>query len=309
MPDLRRISGQALSRLSFGTVQFGIAVGETASAEMHSACREAGIGFFDTGFLHSEGGSGEIAGRLVAPEREDVFIATKCGCHGACRPRGDGEFGAGRKRPGLETVNLPYLHSWDGETPLEETFETLAGYREDGSVRAFGVPDFAAWQVMKARDVARGLGGETQFLRPMYYLVQRQAEVEILPKAVAEELAACPCAPPGGGLLTGKCASGETGRLASNDTHANCYGFDWMHEAVANLVKIAEEVGAAPATLAAAWVARHPGVWGSIISAWSTAQPAPSLAAIDFEIDDAPHARLSALSPAPPPATDRLEEA
>ena len=87
------------------------------------------------------------------------------------------------------------------------------------------------------------------------------------------------------------------------------YGFDWKHEAVAKLVKFAEEAGTAPATLAVAWVARHPGVWGPIASARSAERLAPSLAAIDFEVDDAFHARLSALSPAPPSATDRLEEA
>ena len=309
MPDLRTISGQALSRFSFGTMQFGGAAGEAASAEMYSACREAGINFFDTAFLYSEGRSEEISGRLVAPERDDVFIATKCGYHGACRSRIEEEFGASRKRLGLETVDLLYLHRWDGETPLEETFETLARCQEDGSVRAFGVSNFAAWQVMKAREVARGLGMEIQFLQPMYNLVKRQVEVEILPMAIAEELAVCPYSPLGGGLLTGKYASGETGRLTTSDIYATRYGFGWMHEAVAKLVEIAGEVGAAPATLAVAWIARHPGIWGPIVSARSTEQLAPSLAAIDFVIDDALHARLSALSPAPPPATDRLEEA
>ncbi len=309
MPDLRTISGQALSRFSFGTMQFGGAADEAASAEMYSACREAGINFFDTAFLYSEGRSEEIAGRLVAPERDDVFIATKCGYHGACRSRIEKEFGASRKRLGMETVDLLYLHRWDGDTPLEETFEAVARYMEDGSVRAFGVSNYAAWQVMKAREVARGLGVEIQFLQPMYNLVKRQAEVEILQMAIAEELAVCPYSPLGGGLLTGKYAAGETGRLTTSDIYATRYGFEWMHEAVARLVEIAEEVGAAPATLAVAWVARHPGIWGPIVSAKSTEQLAPSLAAIEFRIDDALHARLSALSPAPPPATDRLEEA
>ncbi len=309
MPDLKTISGQALSKFSFGTMQFGGAADETASAEMYAACRAAGINFFDTAFLYSEGRSEEISGRLLASERDDVFIATKCGYHGACRSRIEEEFGASRRRLGLETVDLLYLHRWDGETPLEETFETLGVYIEDGSVRAFGVSNYAAWQVMKARDVARGLGVEIQFLQPMYNLVKRQAEVELLPMAIAEGLAACPYSPLGGGLLTGKYASGGTGRLTTSDMYATRYGFEWMHKSVARLVKIAEEVDVAPATLAVAWVARHPGVCGPIVSAKSTEQLAPSLAAIDLEIDDALHARLSALSPTPPPATDRLEEA
>lgn len=140
------MSGQALSRFSLGTMQFGGAADESASAKMHAACREAGVNFLDTTSLHSEGRSEEFSGRLVAPEREDDFVATKCGYHGACR-----------RRLGMEAVDLLYLHRWDGETPLEETFETLAGYREDGSVRAFGVSSYAAWQVMKAQRSRAGM--------------------------------------------------------------------------------------------------------------------------------------------------------
>ncbi len=303
------MSGQALSRFRLGTMQFGGAADESAAAKMYAACREAGVNFLDTTSLHSDGRSEEISGRLVAPEREDDFVATKCGYHGACRSRIAEEFGASRRRLGMAAVDLLYLHRWDGETPLEETFETLAGYREDGSVRAFGVSSYAAWQVMKARGVAHGHGVEIQFLQPMFTMVKRQVEVEILPMAVAEEFAACAYSPLGGGLLTGKHACGATGRLTNNVTCAARCGFDWMHEAVAKLARIAEEVGTAPATLAVAGVARHRGVWGPVVSARSTGRLGPSPAAIDFEIDDARHARLSALSPAPRHATDRLEEA
>ncbi len=245
----------------------------------------------------------------VASERDDVFVATKCGYRGARRSRFEEEFGASRKRLGLERVDFLHLHRWDGETPLEETIKTLAGFKEDGSVRAFGASDCAAWLVMKAREAERGLDVEVQFLQPMYDLVKRQAEVEILPVAIEEDLTVRPNSPLDDGLLTGKCAAGETRRLTANVTCAARHQLEWMHEAVANLIKIAEEAGTAPATLAVAWIARHPGIWGPIVSAGSTEQRAPSLAAADFGIDDALHVRLSALSPTPPPATDRLEEA
>ena len=82
-----------------------------------------------------------------------------------------------------------------------------------------------------------------------------------------------------------------------------------MSEAAAGLVAAAREIGVSPATLAVAWVARHPGVFGPIISARSVEQLRPSLDAMNFAMEDALYARLSALSPAPPPPTDRLEEA
>jgi aryl-alcohol dehydrogenase-like predicted oxidoreductase len=311
MPDLKTISGQALSRFSFGTMQFGGAADETASAEMYAACREAGINFFDTAFLYSEGRSEKISGRLLASERDDVFIATKCGYHGASRSRIEEEFGASRRRLGLATVDLLYIHRWDGETPLEETFETLAGYIEDGSVRAFGVSNYAAWQVMKARDVARGLGVEIQFLQPMYNLVKRQAEVEILPMAANEQIGVIPYSPLGGGLLTGKydtAAKPESGRLVENDNYIKRYGMTDYYRTAADFSARAKERGLHPATLAVAWVMAHPAITAPIIGARNLEQLESSLAALNVDMTPEWYDEISALSPTTPPAHDRLEE-
>ena len=109
-------------------------------------------------------------------------------------------------------------------------------------------------------------------------------------------------------MLTGKYAAGDSGRLSHDAHYASRYRQQWMHEAAAALVKLAAEVEVAPATLAVAWVARNPGVWGPIASARSAEQLAPSLAAMSFEMDDDLYAQVSALSVAPPPATDRDEQ-
>jgi aryl-alcohol dehydrogenase-like predicted oxidoreductase len=82
-----------------------------------------------------------------------------------------------------------------------------------------------------------------------------------------------------------------------------------MFEAARGLNDLAEEVGADPATLAVAWVARNPGVWGPIVSGRSAEQLRPSLKAIGFEMSDDLYARISALTPTPPPYNDRTEEA
>ena len=87
------------------------------------------------------------------------------------------------------------------------------------------------------------------------------------------------------------------------------YGTPWMYEAATGLAGLASDIGVDPATLAVSWAARHEGVYGPIISARSAAQLGPSLAAVSFEMDDALYAEISRLSPTPPPATDRLEEA
>ena len=91
--------------------------------------------------------------------------------------------------------------------------------------------------------------------------------------------------------------------------YSSRYAPEWMHAAAASLSELAAEVGVSPATLAVAWAAGHPGIFGPIISARNAEQLDPSLAAIDYAMDDDLYARLSALTPTPPPATDRLEEA
>ncbi|MDA8585321.1 aldo/keto reductase [Rhodobacteraceae bacterium] len=307
MESLLTISGRTVSEFSFGTMQFGGGADEAAAFEIYGACREVGINFFDTAYLYAEGRAEEIIGQLVAPERDDIFLATKCGYHGASAAVIDREFSESRRRLGCETLDLLYVHRWDAVAPLNESLGALAGYVRSGAVRYVGLSNFAAWQVMKAVRVGADLGLDVTFLQPMYNLVKRQAEVEILPMAEAEGFAVCPYSPLGGGLLTGKYAAGETGRLTTNAHYASRYREPWMATSAASLAGVAARLGVASATLAVAWAGRHPGVWGPIISARSLTQIRPSLAGVGFEMDDALYQEISALSPTPPPATDRTE--
>lgn len=307
---VKTISGRDVSRFSFGTMQFGAKASEADSAAMYGDCRAAGINFFDTAWAYTEGKSEEILGRLVAGERDDVFVATKAGNSKVATPEKlEEEFAESRRRLGLDTVDLFYIHQFDPVTPLEVSLGKVKEFVDSGAVRHVGVSNFAAWQVMKARAIAQGMGFDIEVLQPMYNLVKRQAEVEILPMAESEGIAVCPYSPLGGGLLTGKYASGGGGRLKDDPMYERRYAPDWMQAAAAELPVIAAEAGVHPATLAVAWVARHPGVWGPIVSGRSAEQLAPSLVAMEFDMGDALYARLSSLVPAPPPATDRLEEA
>ncbi len=275
-----------------------------------NSCRAAGVNFFDTAYAYTDGASERLLGRFAAAERERLIIATKVDYKGGSSAASvRRSFDESRRRLGLDKIDLLYLHRWDGEVPIEETFSALADLVTAGGVRFIGVSNFAAWQVMKAQCVARRLGVEVTALQPMYNLVKRQAEVEILPMAESEGLAVAPYSPLGGGLLTGKYAAGGSGRLTGNEMYRKRYAPSWMHEAAERLALLARDEGVAPATLAVAWVMRHPAVTAPIVSARSAEQLAPSLAAAEFAMDDALHARLSALTPTPPPATDRLEEA
>lgn len=306
---LRTLDGTPLSRFCFGTMQFGGKADEAESARLYDACRAAGINFFDTAHAYTEGLSETYLGRSAAPERDSVYIASKADLdYHYSRAAIARSLDESRQRLGLDYIDLYYLHHWDAETPLEESLAALAEEKEKGRIGAIGVSNFAAWQVMKAQRIAEGLGVGITMLQPMYNLVKRQVEVEILPMALSEGFAVVPYSPLGGGLLTGKYAAGEEGRLTSSTMYATRYAPEWMHRAAAELAAIGKELGVSPATLAVAWAARHPGITAPIISARSVEQLGPSLAALDFEMDDALYARLRALAPEPAPATDRLDE-
>ncbi|MEO1469814.1 MAG: aldo/keto reductase [Pseudomonadota bacterium] len=294
----------------FGTMQWGGKSDEATAAATFHACREAGIGWFDTAHLYTDGASEEILGRLIAAHPgDDIGVATKvayAGGAGAANIRA--QFDLSRRRLGLERVDCLYLHRFDPATPLEESLTVLAGMQQKGEIGGIGVSNYAAWQVMKAQAIAVRLGVRITHVQPMYSLVKRQAEVEILPMASDQGIAVHSYSPLGGGLLTGKYAGGGAGRLTEDDRYARRYGQVAMHEAAAGLDAIAGEIGVHPATLAVAWVASHPTAPLPIVSGRDTAQLAPSLAAIGFAMDAALYDRLAALMPGPPPATDRIEE-
>ena len=309
MSTITAPDGSALSPLCFGAMQFGGNADETESRAMYDACRAAGVNFFDTAHAYTEGRSEAMLGRFAAPERDALVIATKAAYSGGASPENIRiSLEDSRSRLGMDVIDILYLHRWDGDTPLEASFETLAEARHAGTIRHVAVSNFAAWQAMKAQAVAARFDIRIDMIQPMYNLVKRQAEVELLPMAASEDIAVAPYSPLGGGLLSGKYARGERGRLTTDARYAKRYGPGWMHRAAAGLAEIADETGHAAATLAVAWVASSPAVTAPIVSARNAAQLAPSLAALDVTLDPALKDRLSALSPTPAPATDRLEE-
>jgi aryl-alcohol dehydrogenase-like predicted oxidoreductase len=301
--------GTPASRFAFGTMQFGGTADEAASRAMFEACLAAGITHFDTAYLYTDGAAETLLGRFAAPHRDRLVIATKAGYSGGAGAANiRAQFDLSRQRLGMDHVDILYLHRFDPDTALEETLECFADLKSRGQIAHVGLSNFAAWQVMKAACLGARLDLPVSILQPMYNLVKRQAEVEILPMAASEGMVVAGYSPLAGGLLTGKYARGETGRLTGNERYAVRYGQDWMQEAASALVEIAAELRTDPATLAVAWAAHHPTGPVPIISGRSAAQIAPSLAAVDFAMDDALYRRLAALTPAPPPATDRTEE-
>lgn len=309
MTDLISQNGTPTSRFAFGTMQFGGTADEAASAAMFEACLDSGITHFDTAHLYTGGASEQILGRLIKPHRDRLVIATKIGYRApdtlsALRD----EFDLSRERLDEEMVDILYLHRFNPNLSLEAQITALAAMQDEGAARYLALSNCAAWQVMKAQGIAQGMGTKIDVVQPMYSLVKRQAEVEILPMCQAEGILPVPYSPLGGGLLTGKYAAGGTGRLTEDPRYGARYGQDWMLAAAIGLGDIAAELGTHPATLAVAWAAHHPSRPSPILSARSVDQLRRSLDGMSFALDGALYDRITALTPTPPPATDRIEE-
>ncbi len=301
--------GTPASRLAFGTMQFGGHADAKASRAMFDACIDAGITHFDTAHVYTDGASETLLGSFLGARRDSLIIATKAAfTGGAGRANILASAETSRQRLEIDTLDVLYIHRFDPHTPLSESFSALAELKQKGHIRYIGLSNFAAWQVVKAAHVAAGFGLEIAIIQPMYNLVKRQAEVEILPMAADLGLHVAPYSPLGGGLLTGKYAQGGTGRLSEVEDYAKRYGKEEMHGTAAGLVALAQDIKTHPATLAVAWAASHPTKPTPIISARSAEQLAPSLAALNYVMSPQTYAAITALSPTPPPATDRLEE-
>lgn len=290
-------------------MQLGRTADERSASEMFEACTEAGVNHFDTAYSYAGGASERILGKLVAPLADGILIATKAPND---RPASAANLRAAheesRKRLRVDSIDLYYLHRFDVETTLEETFGTLAEMQSEGLIRYIGVSNFAAWQIMKAQAVCANFGTRIDVCQPMYNLVKRQVEVEILPACEDQNIAVCPYSPLGGGLLTGKYVDGAAGRLKDDRTYAARYGQDWMHETARSLAALAQGASIPAITLAVAWVARHRAVTSTLISARNLSQLQPSLAALDLAVSQDLFDEITKLSPTPAPATDRSEE-
>ena len=291
-------------------MQFGGTADAAASQDMFDAARDSGINHFDTAVLYTNGASETLLGGMIKNDRDNIFLATKVGYNdGATHANITKHLDMCRQHLQEDAVDLLYMHRFDHDTPLEETFSTLAELQTQGLIRHIGVSNYAAWQVMKAQSVAKSLGTQIDVIQPMYSLVKRQSEVEIFPMAADQGITVVPYSPLGGGLLTGKYAKGETGRLTTDARYQARYAQNWMHDTAAQLAALGAEIGVNPATLAVAWAAGHSVKPLPIISARSDEQLRPSLMAENFNMTAELYDKITALSITPPPATDRLEEA
>lgn len=313
-------TGVQVSRLCFGTMSFGGDADEHVSADMFKGCRDAGINFFDCANVYAEGRSEVILGKLIADCRDDLVITSKC-----VMPTGKGpnQRGASRhhmfqaveqslKRLNTDRLDLYFLHHYDPHTPIEQMLTALDDLVRQGKILYPAVSNWSAWQIAKSLGISQfSRLARFECIQPMYNLVKRQAEVEILPLAESENMAVVSYSPLGGGLLSGKYTTKtrpKAGRIVENKMYSSRYGDESNYQVAERFSAYAQQHDTHPATLAVAWVMAHDAVTAPIIGARNPDQLAPSLAALDYEMSPEQYRQISALSIDPPLATDRAEE-
>lgn len=313
-------TGIYVSELCFGTMSFGGIADEKTSEAMFNRCREVGINFFDTANVYNNGRAEEILGKCIAACRDDIVLTSKVGLSSGTDKN---EGGTSRRhifqsiekslnRLKTDRIEFYFLHRFDDTTDIEETLVAMDDLQRQGKILYPAVSNWAAWQIAKALGISEKKAlAKFKLIQPMYNLVKRQAEVEILPLAQSEQLGVISYSPLGGGLLTGK--YGKTGklkegRLIEQRNYQLRYGQKAYYEIADRFTQYAYENEYDPVSLAVAWVKSNPSITAPIIGARNLEQLEPSLQSIHISLDERQWEEIALLSNTPPLATDHYGE-
>lgn len=301
-------TGLKVSRIALGCMSYGDPTRGNHSWVMREEegrpfirkALEAGINFFDTANVYSDGASEEVLGRAIRDftARDAVVIATKI--HGRMRPDVNGqglsrkaiftEIDASLKRLGTDYVDLYQIHRWDYETPIEETLEALSDVVKAGKARYLGASSMYAWQFMKALGLQRQHGwAPFVSMQNHLNLLYREEEREMLPLCRSEGIGVVPWSPLARGRLTRPWQDEPTtARAAADEVGKNYY--DKAKSAdravVERVGEVAEHLGVPRARVALAWLLQKEGVTAPLIGATRMAQLDDALEALQLRLSD-----------------------
>jgi aryl-alcohol dehydrogenase-like predicted oxidoreductase len=302
---------------------FGRETDEADARKIVDRYLELGGNFLDTANVYAAGASEEITGRIIKERRQSLVLATKVRFNANVflgKPVAPNDIGLSRghimaeverslRRLQTDYIDLYQVHSWDFDTPIEETMRALDDLVRQGKVRYLGASNFMAWQLMKSLWVS-DKNGYARFdcLQPQYSLISREIEREILPLCRSEQVGVIPWSPLGGGFLTGKYRSGEKPPQDSRLTKLDLWGRlanERNYRTLEAVENVAKERGRSIAEIALAWVNQQPGVSSVIYGARTTQQNDQNLSAIGLRLEQAEVDaldRASALAPEYPGA-------
>jgi len=294
-------TGTDVSRICLGCMSFGIpdrgnhewTLDEDASRPLIRQALEAGINFFDTANVYSDGTSEEIVGRALREyaDRDEVVLATKV--HGRMRPGPNGaglsrkailaELDASLRRLGVDYVDLYQIHRWDDRTPIEETMQALHDVVRAGKVRYLGASSMYAWQFAKAQHLAER-NGWTRFvtMQNHYNLLYREEEREMLPLCADQGVGAIPWSPLARGRLTRDWD--DSSARSETDEFGKTLYLDSDRAIVERVAEVAAARGVPRAQVALAWVLRNPVVSAPIVGVTKASHLSDAVAALDVSL-------------------------
>lgn len=332
-------SGLKVSALTLGAMKFGRAknraarsIGAKEAARQIDRAIEAGVNLIDTSDIYAGGQSEAVLGGLLSKRRQNLLLATKVRF-----PTGPGPNDRGLSRSHIiaacesslrklrtDWIDLYQVHHWDGITPLDEIMEALDSLVRAGKARYIGCSNFSAWHLMKALWTADRGGGQRFISQQIHYTLQvRDAENELVPVALDQNVGILVWSPLGGGLLTGKYSRG--GKRPGDEQYLGrpwrqppIYDEPRLFDIVDALDAVARGHGATVSQVALAWLLARPGVTSVIAGNSNLAQLEDNLAGANLKLDAEAIAQLEAASRPPlaypywhqaGPASDRLSPA
>ncbi|UUM27720.1 aldo/keto reductase [Acinetobacter colistiniresistens] len=316
-------SGLKVSALGFGAGTLGgqgqifAAWGQASQTEANQMIRaglDAGINYFDTADVYSDGESERMLGKALASERQHNIISTKIGIRSSDYLN---DVGFSRRyllsaveqsltRLGTDYIDVLQLHQFDSFTALPQLMKTLDELVRSGKVRYIGASNFAGWQLMKAQAIAEQYGYEKFVVNQVYYsLIGRDYEWELMPLNDDQHIGAVVWSPLGWGRLTGKfdrenpipaqSRLHETAQFAPPVNEAHLY-------AVIDVLKqIAVETGYTIPQIALNWLLQRPTVSSVLIGARNQTQLQDNLKAKDIQLSLEQIERLNQVSAVYPP--------
>jgi aryl-alcohol dehydrogenase (NADP+) len=299
-------SGLKVSRLCLGCMTYGSSqwrswvLDEDAGRPFIRRALEAGINFFDTADMYSNGASEEVLGRAIRDfaKRDEVVVATKVFFRSGPGANDEGlsrkhilqAIDASLQRLGMDYVDLYQIHRFDESTPVEETMEALHDVVKSGKARYIGASSMWAWRFAKMQRAAER-GGWTRFvsMQNHYNLVYREEEREMIPLCLDEGVGVIPWSPLARGFLAGnrgRDKQSPTERAKTDDYAHRLYYADSDFDVVDRVVELAKKRGVAPAQIALAWLLHKPGVTAPIVGASKMEQLEQAIGAVDIKLSD-----------------------
>ncbi|MGC4933165.1 aldo/keto reductase [Gordonia sp. DT30] len=315
--------GLRVSPISLGAITFGGAHGmeyfghvdPDGAAKLLSTAQDAGVNMVDVANYYSTGVAEEVLGQALTKSADfaDLLVTSK-----VRMVVGDGPNDGGQSRwhildqidktlgrLGRDHLDLYYLHEWDGQTPLEETLQTLDHLVRVGKIRYYGVSNYTSWQLMKVLMTCERHNLIKPVSQQIYYTPQaRDAEYEMIPAGIDQGIGTQVWSPMAMGLLTGKYRRNSRpkagARMVDGDgSDVQIPDRENLYDMVDRLDEIAGERGATIPQVVLAWLLARPGVTNLVVGARNTDQLSDSLGALKLELTDDEIDRIAQVSPPP----------